>query len=160
METKKRKLNPKQKRFVQEYIIDLNATQAAIRAGYSKRMAGYIGWQLLQKTLISAEIDRQLRKREERTQVDQDYVIKGLLNVHERCVQAVEVLDKEGNPTGEFRFEASGANKALELLGRHLKMFTDKVEIRKIKSLDDLQEDELAALLEDIRNRNSELSEN
>jgi len=71
-------LTPKQKRFVNEYLIDLNATQAAIRAGYSKKNAGKIGPELLGKTRIKVAIDKAIKAREERTKVTQDKVVKEL----------------------------------------------------------------------------------
>lgn len=57
-------LTEKQKRFVQEYLVDLNATQAAIRAGYSPRRASELGYQLLQKTTVQSAIDKALQGRE------------------------------------------------------------------------------------------------
>ena len=71
-------LNPKQKRFCEEYIIDLNATQASIRAGYSKKTAQRIGSENLSKPLIDKEIQNQLKKRSERTNITADMVIKEL----------------------------------------------------------------------------------
>ena len=126
---KQRKLNPKQKRFVDEYLIDLNMTQAAIRAGYSKKTAPWIGQRLFSKSHIEAAIQEALKAREERTELSADYVIKGLLEVHKKCSEPIPVLDRQGNPTGEYRFDSSGANKALELLGKNLQMFTDRVKL-------------------------------
>lgn len=124
-----RKLTPKQKLFVEEYLCDLNASAAAKRAGYSEKRAGEIGYQLLQKTTIQAAIDEAQKQRAARTEITQDWVLTRLKEVAERCMQHEEVLDREGNPTGEYRFEHTGANKALELIGKHLAMFTDKKEI-------------------------------
>jgi phage terminase small subunit len=70
-----RKLTPKQERFVQEYLIDLNATQAAIRAGYSAKTAEQQGFQLLQKTSVQKAIAEGRRQREERTAVSADRVL-------------------------------------------------------------------------------------
>jgi phage terminase small subunit len=123
-----RKLTPKQERFVQEYLIDLNATQAAIRAGYSKRSAMELAYQLLHKTSVQAAIQKALDERSQRTQSDADFVLTNLKKMYDRCSQEVPVLDRQGNPTGEFRFDSYGALKALELLGKHLKMFTDKIQ--------------------------------
>ncbi len=71
-------LNDKQKRFVEEYLVDLNATQAAIRAGYSKKTAMEQGYQLLQKTSVSNAIAKAQEKRSKRTQVTQDRVVQEL----------------------------------------------------------------------------------
>lgn len=74
-------MNKKQQLFVDEYLIDLNATQAAIRAGYSKNRAGEIGWQLLQKTTIQAAISAAQARRSERTEITQDMVLAELAKI-------------------------------------------------------------------------------
>lgn len=76
-----RKLTPKQARFVDEYLIDLNATQAAIRAGYSAKTAPQIGLQQLHKTSVAEAIAAKQRDRAERTQIDADRVIREWLEV-------------------------------------------------------------------------------
>jgi phage terminase small subunit len=68
-------LTPKQQRFVAEYLIDLNATQAAIRAGYSKKTAQRIGSENLSKPLIATGIRKAIEERRQRTQIDADYVL-------------------------------------------------------------------------------------
>ena len=122
-------LTPKQKRFVGEYLIDLNATQAAIRAGYSEKTAEVQGPRLLGNIRVQAAIAEAIEQREKRTQITQDYVLNGIHDLVERCIQAEPVRDKEGNETGEYRFEAFAALKGYELLGKHLKMFTEKSEV-------------------------------
>lgn len=114
------KLSGKQKRFIEEYLVDLNATQAAIRAGYSKNCATEIGYENLSKPHIADAIAEASRERAKRVQIDADYVLRQAVKVHERCMQEQEVLDDEGNPIGEFKFEHAGANKALELIGKHV----------------------------------------
>lgn len=71
-----RKLTPKEARFVDEYLIDLNATQAAIRAGYSKRNAGKLGHQVLSRELVAKAIGVRMQKRAERVEIDQDWVLR------------------------------------------------------------------------------------
>jgi phage terminase small subunit len=122
------KLTAKQESFVREYLIDLNATQAAIRAGYSEATAKEMGYENLTKPHIKGKIDKAINERSEKLQISAEYVLSSLKEVAERCMQATPVYDSDGEPTGEYRFEHSGANKALELLGKHLKLFTDKVE--------------------------------
>lgn len=106
-------LTLKQERFVQEYIVDLNATQAAIRAGYSAKTASRIGPELLGKTCISEAIQKAIKKREKRTEVTQDYVIEKLREIAEK--------DASDGPDSELKY----ANKirALELLGKHTGAF-------------------------------------
>lgn len=71
-------LTPKQLRFVQEYLIDLNATQAAIRAGYSAKTADVQGHQLLRKTSVAAELKRRQTKLADKYEVTADRVIREL----------------------------------------------------------------------------------
>ena len=122
-------MTPKQKMFVLEYMKDLNATQAAIRAGYSERTASFIGHENLNKPYIQQAITEATKSRCERVEISADYVLASLKNVAERCQQAEPVYDKEGNPIGEYKFDSSGANKSLELLGKHLKLFADRLDL-------------------------------
>jgi len=133
------KLTPKQQRFIDEYLVDLNATQAAIRAGYSAKTAGQIGDENLKKPQIKAAIDEAMTKRTERTEIDQDYVLKTIKDTIERCAQAVPVTDAKGNPVfvktpdGEispaYKFDAFAVLKGAELLGKHLGIFIEKREL-------------------------------
>lgn len=74
-------LNDRQKRFVEEYLVDLNATQAARRAGYSEKTAEQMGYQLLQKTSVSAAIQKAMADRQKRTEITQDMILKELANI-------------------------------------------------------------------------------
>lgn len=123
---KKDGLTPKQAAFVQEYLIDLNATQAAIRAGYSEKTAHVIAMQLLKKTLVLEAISAAKAKAQERTEITVDYVLNGFKTVAERCMEAVPVRDAQGRETGKWKFNALGANKALENLGKYLGLFDRK----------------------------------
>lgn len=148
------KLTEKQKRFVEEYLIDLNATQAAIRAGYSPNTAKDIGCENLAKPNIRACIDKEIAERSKRTGINQDRVIRELARL--AFVNANDVIDmeeatlkdgateddtaaiasvkvktiptKEGEGI-EREIKLTDKLKALELLGKHLGMFKDKVEI-------------------------------
>lgn len=108
-----RKLAPKQELFCKEYLVDLNATQAAIRAGYSKRTAKSQGQRLLTHVDIGPRLQELMDKRSKKVEIDADWVLKGIKDLTDRLVD------------GE---DPSKAYKGFELAGRHLKMFTDKIE--------------------------------
>ncbi|MFA5194591.1 MAG: terminase small subunit [Bacteroidales bacterium] len=147
------KLTDKQKRFVKEYVVDLNATQAAIRAGYSKKTARQIANQNLSKAYISAEIQKEFDKIAKQNEVSVKWVIDGFVEVANRCMQRmpvmefdkeskqyIQVMDEDG--LGLWSFNSAGANKALEMLGRHLGMFNDKLDVNMtINSWDDLEKE-------------------
>ena len=121
------KLTAKQEMFCREYLVDLNATQAAIRAGYSEKTAKEIGCENLTKPNIQEYIQAQMNKRAERVEITADYVLNGIKDLTERCIQAEPVV-VDGQHTGEWKFEVNGAFKGYELMGKHLKLFTDKVD--------------------------------
>jgi len=106
-------LSEKQKTFCREYIIDLNGTQAAIRAGYSKKTANEQAAQLLAKLSIKEYVQSLMSERSQRTEITADFVLNGIKDV---SVRARSVDD------------FSAELKSYELLGKHLKMFTDKVD--------------------------------
>ena len=119
-------LNEKQKQFCEEYIIDLNGTQAAIRAGYSEKTANRIASELLTKLDIQEYICELKNKRSERVKYSQDELMRDILEVKNRCMQANPVLDKEGNETGVWQFDSNGANKALDMLAKHVGFYKTK----------------------------------
>jgi phage terminase small subunit len=140
-------VTPKREKFCQEYLIDLNATQAAIRAGYSKKTASSMGEQLLRFLEVQNRISQLQRKRIERTEVTADHVINALAriaNIDPRRMYdedgqlipanklpddiAMAVAGIEHGDKGGIKIKLNDRLKALELLGRHLAMFTDKVE--------------------------------
>ena len=132
-------LTPRQSRFIDEYLIDLNATQAALRAGYAKSGARQQGDRLLSNADIALIVQQRLNNRAERTQIDADMVLQGIARNISRCEQGEQVVDRQGTPImvetpdGEmapaWRYDATNAFKGYELLGKHLKLFTDKSEI-------------------------------
>jgi phage terminase small subunit len=103
-------LTAKQECFVEEYLIDLNATQAAIRSGYSDKTAHAIGAENLSKPEISAAVSKAQAERSARTNVTQDYVLESIVSAMERCKQ-------------DDTFNAAGVFKGAELLGKHLGLF-------------------------------------
>lgn len=166
------KLTARQQRFVDEYLVDLNATQAAIRAGYSAKTAAVIGAENLAKPNIAAEVTKRQQVRSIRTEITQDRVLKELTKIafasgsdfakiatrtrkkyilndktgeyeeKEIDEQSVELYDTDilspdkkaaiaEISEGKYGITVKSYDKvkALELLGRHLGMFTDKVEV-------------------------------
>jgi len=107
-------LTAKQARFVEEYLVDLNATQAAIRAGYSKHTAKAIGHENLTKPDIAQAVSAAQDQRSLRTEITQDWVLTEIRDTYLEA-RALKHLP--------------AANQALQLIGRHLGMFTDRIEI-------------------------------
>ena len=123
-------MTDKQNVFVQEYLKDLNATQAAIRAGYSQKTAYSIGQRLLSNVEISNAINSAMSERSERTALTADYVLQNLHEIAQRCMQKSPVMvkgeqaiDEEGRHL--LTFDAKNALRALELIGKHMGMFSD-----------------------------------
>ena len=109
-------MTPKQQRFVAEYLIDLNATQAAIRAGYSVKTAEQQGHQLLKKTSVQQAVSAAQEARSEETGTTAAWVLEELKKVYEASM--------ERNDKG-LSANLGAANRALELLGRHIGMWKD-----------------------------------
>ena len=129
------KLTAKQQRFCDEYLIDLNATQAAIRSGYSEKTARAIGNENLTKPDIKEYIEQRMAEKEKALIADQDEVLKYLTSVLRGESQSTEIV-VEG--TGEGCSEArkilkepseKDRLKAAELLGKRYGLYTDKIEM-------------------------------
>ncbi len=114
------KLTPKQILFIDQYLIDLNATQAAIRAGYSSRRADAIGYENLRKPEIALAIQAAMEARQARTHITADGVLAGL-----EAVKSDAMRPKDGG--GMVNPQA--ALKALELQGKHLGLWRERVEV-------------------------------
>jgi phage terminase small subunit len=143
-------LTPKQSRFVEEYLVDLNATQAAMRAGYSARTANEQGARLLANASVRDAVQEAMNSRSERTEITTDYVLAGIREIAERCLQRAPVMVGRGEDRAQmideqgrhvWTFDSTGANKAFENLGKHLKLFTDRVEHSGGVTLNVLPED-------------------
>lgn len=154
-----RKITPKQSAFVQEYLVDMNATQAALRAGYSQKTAAKIGHELLRKSAIVEAINRAMASRAERTQVTADRVLTELGHIGFSNIK--NLFDKDGNllpmhmlpddvaasvasvdvvtsriPGSDpaevqhtVKIKLWSKPEALGLLGKHQKLFTDRIEV-------------------------------
>ena len=145
------KLRPQQQDFVNEYLVDLNAKQAARRAGYSERTAEQQGYQLLQKPLVQAAIEVALLARSKRTQITADEVLKewGLLafadmrdymewdaggvtlkassELTEDQTRAIsEIVEYKTEKTSTVRVKLHDKRGALDSVAKHLGMMVDR----------------------------------
>lgn len=124
-------MTPKQSAFVDEYLIDLNATQAAIRSGYSVSSARQIGEENLSKPDIAAAVAAGIDARSKRTEITQDRVLTDIELIKQDAMR--KAYDKNGN---EAMINHTSALKACELQGRHLQMWNDKMALT-IESITD-----------------------
>lgn len=146
-----KQLTEKQKRFAEEYLVDLNATQAAIRAGYSPDTANEQGSRLLANVNIKNTVDKMIAERSRRTGINADRVIREIAKI--AFVNAGEIVDLDtallmdkisdddmaaiqsvkvktfGEDGVEREVKLADKLKALELLGKHLGLFKDKLEV-------------------------------
>lgn len=148
-----RKLTDKQKKFVEEYLLDLNATQACIRAGYSPQNADKIGSELLGKTRVSEAVSEAIAERSKRTGINQDRIVQELARIafvkitdvvdnngeiktdasddDLACIESYKVKDSDNihGSSSEREVKLASKMKALELLGKHLGMWNDKFQV-------------------------------
>jgi phage terminase small subunit len=126
--------------FALEYCVSLNGTQAAIRAGYAQNSAHVEASRLLRDAKVLTRVCELMKERAESLKIDAGFVLKSLLEVYGRCMENTPVMVWDGeqkamvheineNGIGVYKFDSAGALKALEMIGKHLKMFTDKSEI-------------------------------
>ena len=145
-------INPKQEKFCREYIIDLNATQAAIRAGYSEKTARQVGSENLSKPYIADRIAELQKEAFERCDLDADYVLKKFKKIADDDIANYLSFGMEGEQMviklkdsadidtwniseismgkdGQFKFKTHCKDNALLQLGKHLNLFTDKIDV-------------------------------
>lgn len=151
-------MNPRQRQFVLEYLIDYNASKAAERAGFSKKSSVRIGHELLQRDDVKGMINESVKAREQRLEITVDMIVKRLWwiangNVSDLCdvtVNGMNMKDWDQVPAektycvsavnesigaqggGSKGFKMHDKNKALELLGRHLGAWNDKIKIEDV----------------------------
>jgi phage terminase small subunit len=148
------KLNPRQVRFVEEYLVDLNATQATIRAGYAARSAYSTGERLLRNAEIAAAIRAAQEARSRRTEITQDSVARELARIgfgdprrvmswgpdgmklrpsgdltDDEAAIVAEVVETRTEAGGTLRVKVANKVEALKLLGQHLGMFVDRLNV-------------------------------
>lgn len=116
-------LNDKQEKFCREFVVNFNATEAAINAGYSKKTATVQGSQLLTILKVQEFIKTLQTFQAEELEISAKYITENIKNIGERCMQAQPVLDKDGKETGEYEFDANAALKAQEMLGKRIGYF-------------------------------------
>lgn len=146
-------LSVRQQMFVREYLIDLNATQAAIRAGYSKKTAGSQGERLLNRSDIKAIVQKKMDERATRVDITADRVleeiaklafsnindfvdwsdgavsIRASAGIDNKKLGAISEVSESATQNGSnIKVKMHDKVRALELAGKHLKLFTDKVE--------------------------------
>lgn len=160
------KLTEKQQKFVDEYLVDLNATQAAIRAGYSVKTAEQMGYKLVHKSSVSEVIKKEQAKLSKRTGISQERILRELAKIGFSNLKEYVAWDADGIhlkdsaevdgavlqsvtetylPSGGVKTEVKAHDKAkaLELLGKHLGMWVDKTEItgaQPVRIVDDLDD--------------------
>jgi phage terminase small subunit len=124
-------VNAKQRKFCDEYLIDLNATQAAIRAGYSEKTARQVGQRLLTYVDISAYINEQLERIHNERTADAQEVIEYLTSVMrgEHTEQALQLVGDGVQEICDIEVSAKDRLKAAELIGKRYGIFTDKTDL-------------------------------
>lgn len=118
-------LSEKQQRFVAEYTVDFNATAAAIRAGYSEKTAAQMGYKLLKTQEIQEAVQQEFENRQDRTHITGDQVVAELAKI------ALSRVDDYYRDYG-MEIKLTDKIKALELLGKHLGTFIEKIAISGI----------------------------
>lgn len=143
--------------FAVEYAKAQDGIKAAVKAGYSEKSANHSSAKMLRNPLVIAEIAKQYQIIANAAKLTPKWVLDQLQTIVKRCMQSEPVYDSNGEPTGEYRFDSKGANTALGLIGKHLGMFTDRLELSGHVSVDQLTEEQRAermvALLSRVRSR-------
>ncbi len=141
-------LNRKQLAFCKEYVIDKNSARAAIDAGYSKRTARTIGSKLLTKIDVANEVDRLMAIAADKAMLSAVNIIKSIQDTIARC-------SKEGS-----EFDPANVLRGNELLGRNMKMWTDKLEVSSseyAKMSDDELQRQLASTEQEDKSINDDV---
>jgi phage terminase small subunit len=154
MKEKRSKLTLKQKTFVDEYLIDCNATQAAIRAGYSPKTANRTASENLSKPDIQKAIEIAKQERAKRIKIDSDYVLQQIKEFLD-CSFGRNPIKKAVNINGELQsvdiaeYNHAGVAKALELMGKHVNIQAYKEKHSVENSIDESFEARVAKMSEE-----------
>lgn len=136
-----KELTNKQRRFAEEYVVDLSVKDAAARSGSAVESANR--WMNQQN--VRDYIQKLMDVRAEKTAISAEYVLSTIADTIERCREAKPILKLnkttgEMEETGRYKFDAAAVLKGCELLGRHLVLFTDKVETKTETSVAEVDE--------------------
>lgn len=164
------RLNAKQSAFCNEYLVDFNATQAAIRAGYAKRTANRTGPRLLSNVVVQGKVAELVAERSSESRATIERIIRELCAIAFTRLTDIVYIDEDGlakvRPTSVLTDDQQRAiesisqtqfgvkikmhdkTRAIELLGRHLGMWLDRVEVSKGGKAEDLTEEELRDILD------------
>lgn len=164
------RLNVKQSAFCNEYLVDFNATQAAIRAGYAKRTANRTGPRLLSNVVVQGKVAELVAERSRESRATIERIIRELCAIAFTRLTDIVYIDEDGlakaRPTSVLTDDQQRAiesisqtqfgvkikmhdkTRAIELLGRHLGMWLDRVEVSKVGKAEDLTEEELRDILD------------
>lgn len=151
-------LTAKQERFCQEYLVDLNGTQAAIRSGYSKNAAKEIASENLTKPNIKARIEELQQNIALRLEISQDWVLKRFRDISDRCMVAKPVMTYDVEKgiyveSGVWEFDSTGANKSTEMIGKHLGFFKEDNKQTVIQYNTELTKEEIKEISKGLNDK-------
>lgn len=137
------KLTPKQALFVSEYLKTGNATEAAIKAGYSEKFAGPNAGKLLKNPKVSRVVQEKQKARSDRLELEEDFELRRAIELLDMCMRPQQVVDMAGKPvvdkdSGKFvmAFDSKGANTALQTIAKLRGKFVTKVQVGLADDLD------------------------
>ena len=139
-------MNARQSAFVREYLIDFNATQAALRAGYSEKAAQQTGSRLLLNAVVARAIKDSQAKLARRTETTLDGLVADCIEIQELALEGTPAVDRYGKATGQVIRQLSAAKAADELRAKLTGFLVERRQEMN-KSIDDMTEDELRAEL-------------
>lgn len=144
-------MTDKQAKFIEEYLKHPNAKEAAIAAGFAEKSAKERGCQLLKIPEISEEIKKRQSEVSKQTGIDKAWVLNRFKEISDRCMTAEPVMIFDGEAwveSGEYKFDSGGANKATEMIGKHIGFFeADNAQKAPKLNVESLSNDAINELL-------------
>lgn len=146
---KRRQMSPMARNFILNYMANgHNATQAALSAGYSPNGADVAGWTLVHITPgVKEEIDRLKTLAIKKSEITATYILQSLKDVADACKVKKQERDAEGRLIERGVVDSAGANRALELLGKNMRLFVDTLDITRRTELADLTDEDLLQVI-------------